>query len=169
MTGGNAVAQRVAEYLDRNRNSYAAVVATRDYHVDPGDHFSDEPDFATTWPAHCVAGTEEAELHPALKDTEFDAVFDKGAHAAAYSGFEATTPDGRSLGDFLRDHGVTTVELAGLATDYCVAATARDAVEQGFSVTVLTDLAAGVAKATVEDALVDLEQRGVQLASSERS
>lgn len=167
VTGGNAVAERVAAFLDERRSEYGVVVATRDYHVDPGDHFSDEPDFQNSWPSHCVAGTEEAELHPALGDTEFDAVFDKGAHAAAYSGFEAAGPDGRLLGDFLRDRGVTEVDIAGLATDYCVAATARDAVGQGFSVRVLTDLAAGVAKATVEEALVDLEERGVRLETSE--
>ena len=104
------------------------VVATRDHHIDPGAHFSDEPDFVDSWPPHCVVGTGGAEFHDALQPRPFDAVFHKGEHEAAYSGFEGVSPsEGEPLADWLRDRGVDAVDVCGIATDYCVRATALDA------------------------------------------
>jgi nicotinamidase/pyrazinamidase len=167
--GGNDVAVALAEVV-RERD-YAFVVATQDWHVDPGDHFSDNPDFVTTWPAHCRAGTPGAELHPELPLDRIDATFRKGEHAAAYSGFEGTTASDSKkqtdtrigLADWLRDHGVTELDVVGIATDHCVRATALDAVAAGFRTRVLLGLTAGVAKASTDRALAELRAAGADL------
>jgi nicotinamidase/pyrazinamidase len=96
------------------------------------------------------------------------AVFAKGAHAAAYSGFEGATPDGQTLADWLRNHDVDRVDVAGIATDHCVRATALDAAREGFRTTVLLDLTAGVAKSTVESTLAELEAAGITMIGSPR-
>jgi nicotinamidase/pyrazinamidase len=172
--GGNDVAVAVAEVV-RERD-YSFVVATQDWHVDPGDHFSDTPDFVKTWPAHCRAGTPGAELHPELPLDRIDATFRKGEHAAAYSGFEGTTgfeakgsadrtdPAARvGLADWLRDRGITEVDVVGIATDHCVRATALDALAAGFRTRVLLGLTAGVARATTDRALQELRAAGAEL------
>lgn len=164
--GGNEVARRVAAYLAEHAGRYDVVVATRDYHVDPGAHFGDPPDFRTSWPVHCVAGTPEAELHPALRAARIDEVFDKGAFAAAYSGFEGQSQSGEPLADYLRRHGVTDLHIAGLATDYCVSATARDALEAGFSTRILLDLVAGVERETSDEVLAELSSLGAELVAA---
>jgi nicotinamidase/pyrazinamidase len=131
--------------------------------VDPGDHFSDQPDYRHSWPQHCVVGTDGVAFHPNLEPQPFDAIFRKGEYEAAYSGFEGRDPDGTSLADWLRRHDVTQVDVCGLATDYCVRATAVDAVREGFEVRVLTDLCAGVAPETTEATLDELRDAGAQL------
>lgn len=140
--GGSAVAVEVAQLIDSG--TYDLVVATRDHHIDPGPHFSDSPDFVDSWPPHCVVGTPGADLRPPLVDGAFAAIFDKGEYAAAYSGFEGADSDGTTLADFLRTRGVEALDVCGIATDYCVRATALDAAAEGFDVTVLTDLTAPV-------------------------
>jgi nicotinamidase/pyrazinamidase len=144
VAGGLAVAAAVKDLLGTD-HAYAAVVATRDHHIDPGAHFSTHPDYVDSWPVHCVVGTGGAELSDPLDATDFDAVFDKGEHAAAYSGFEGHTGDGTGLAAWLRAHDVDSVDVCGIATDYCVRATALDAAREGFSPTVLSDLTAAVA------------------------
>jgi len=144
VAGGADVAARISRLLCGD-HGYAAVLATRDHHIDPGDHFAHEPDFVSSWPAHCVVGTGGVEFHDQLSFRAFDAVFDKGEYAAAYSGFEGRSADGRTLGGWLRDRGIETVDVCGIATDYCVHATALDAASQGFATTVLVDLTAAVA------------------------
>jgi len=144
-------------------HGYAHVVATQDYHVDPGEHFSDHPDYARSWPPHCVAGTPGADFHPGLDTRPVGAIFRKGAHAAAYSGFEGTDEAGTPLAAWLRDRGVTQVDVAGIATDHCVRATAADAVREGFATRVLLDLTAGVAPGTTARALSELREAGVEL------
>ena len=162
VTGGAAVALAISGYL-ADRPGYAHVVATKDFHIDPGSHFSGHPDYVTSWPPHCVAGTPGAEFHPDLDTSAVEAVFRKGQHAAAYSGFEGADPDGTPLGDWLRGHGVDEVDVAGLATDYCVHATAADAARAGFATRVLLDLTAGVAPASTAKAIEDLRTDGVEL------
>lgn len=86
--GGAALAGAISEYVDAHHGQFDHVVATQDWHIDPGAHFSDDPNFVDSWPKHCVAGTRGAELHPDL-DTEYiQAYFRKGQYTAAYSGFE---------------------------------------------------------------------------------
>jgi nicotinamidase/pyrazinamidase len=166
VTGGADVASRISRYLDTHAGDYGTVVATRDRHVDPGTHFAEAPDYVDTWPAHCVEGTPGAELHPGLDTTHLDDVFDKGAHAAAYSGFEGTDDDGVALEAYLRARDVDAVDVVGLATDHCVRATALDAVAAGFRTRVLTDLAAGVAPETTAAALDALSAAGVEVTTA---
>jgi nicotinamidase/pyrazinamidase len=164
VTGGAAVAHAISQYLaGPEGGGYAHVVATQDYHIDPGPHFSAEPDFVRSWPPHCVAGTPGAEFHPPLDAGRFEAVFRKGLRAAAYSGFEGADADGVPLAAWLRDRGVTSVDVTGLATDHCVRATATDAATAGFDTRVLLDLTAGVAPDTVSSALDEMRTAGVKL------
>jgi nicotinamidase/pyrazinamidase len=163
VAGGAGVAATISETLSAAPDRWGHVVATKDYHIDPGAHFSDRPDYVVTWPPHCVVGTAGADFHPSLDTTLVEAVFRKGQHAAAYSGFEGHAEDGSGLADWLRGHDVTAVDVVGIATDHCVRATALDAVASGFDTTVLLDLTAGVAAATTEAALDQLRDADVTL------
>ena len=163
VAGGAGVAAAISAYVAGHRAEYSTVVATKDYHVDPGAHFSPTPDYVDTWPAHCVAGTPGAQFHPALSTVGVDAVFDKGEHAAAYSGFEGVDAQGTSLGSWLAAQGVDEVDIVGIATDHCVRATALDAARAGLHTRVLLDLTAGVAPQTVAEALEQMAAAGVEL------
>lgn len=186
VAGGAAVAAAISDYVDAHHGEFDHIVATQDWHINPGEHFSDSPDFKDSWPRHCVAGTRGAELHPDL-DTEYiQAYFQKGQFAAAYSGFEgllapedavptgerqpggdadsyAPAEDAIGLDDWLQSHDVEDVVVVGLATDYCVKATALDAVQAGYTVTVLRSLTAGIAE-DLEDAVAEMELGGVDVA-----
>jgi nicotinamidase/pyrazinamidase len=159
--GGAAVAAAISGHV--RTTAYDHVVATRDHHVDPGAHFSATPDYVDSWPPHCRAGTPGASFHPELDVAPIEAVFSKGEHAAAYSGFEGAEPGGTGLADWLRARGVDTVDVVGIATDHCVRATALDAAAAGFATTVLLDLCAGVAPETTERALEQLSGAGVTI------
>ena len=160
--GGESVARAISDRLDVG--DYDHAIATRDHHIDPGDHFSQAPDYIDTWPPHCVAGTPGAELHPGLDRTNLELVFDKGEYAAAYSGFEGITDeDGRPLLDWLRAHHIGSVEIVGIATDHCVRATAVDALAGGLTTSVRLDLTAGVARTTVDHALEQMREAGADL------
>ena len=165
VTGGAAVASRISEVLAGD-HGYAAVVATRDHHIDPGVHFATHPDFVDSWPPHCVVGTGGVEFHDQLTFREFDAVFDKGEYAAAYSGFEGRNANGALLSDWLQDRGVENVDVCGIATDYCVRATAIDAAAEGFATTVLLDLTAAVAPDRLDETLEQLRIVGVAMTGS---
>jgi len=166
VAGGNRVAAAVAAYAAAHRDRYALVVTTQDWHVDPGEHFSDDPDLADTWPPHGVAGTPEAELHPALADLHPDAQVKKGEHAAAYSGFEGVAPDGRPLAAVLASAGIDAVDVVGIAESHCVKATALDAVAEGLSTRVLTDLTVPVTPESGTAARAELAAAGVELLGS---
>ena len=161
MTGGVAVASSISQLVASEPDRWDHVVATRDHHIDPGAHFSDNPDYVDSWPRHCVVGTEGVELHPNLT-VEPAAVFDKGEYEAAYSGFEGDA-DGVDLASWLAEHDVDSADVVGIATDHCVKATALDAVRAGIDTTVLLDLTAGVSRDTVEKALGQLADAGVTL------
>ncbi|MER7045705.1 nicotinamidase [Streptomyces jumonjinensis] len=166
--GGAEIAAAITDLIGQSEPSgYRHVVATRDCHIDPGDHFSDTPDYETSWPRHCVAGTEGVGFHPnfapAVASGAIDAVFDKGAYAAAYSGFEGSDENGKSMAGWLREHGITEVDVVGVATDHCVRATALDAVREGFTTQVLLDLTAGVSRERTERVLEELREAGVEL------
>ncbi|MEO3759579.1 nicotinamidase [Mycobacterium sp. B14F4] len=157
------VARGISELL-AGHPDYAHIVATKDFHIDPGDHFSEHPDFVDSWPPHCVVGTEGADFHPQFHPDAVEAVFTKGQFAAAYSGFEGTDENGTPLADWLRERGVDEVDIAGIATDYCVKATAADAVANGFKTRVLAELIAGVAPESSAKAIADMRAAGVQIA-----
>ncbi|MFE2045410.1 isochorismatase family protein [Streptomyces sp. NPDC059477] len=169
VAGGADVAAAITDLIAQAPApaGYRHVIATRDRHIAPGGHFADNPDFVHSWPAHCVAGTEGVGFHPnfapAVASGAVDAVFDKGAYAAAYSGFEGADENGTSLADWLRARKIDEVDVVGIATDHCVRATALDAVREGFRTQVLLDLTAGVAAETTERALEDLRGAGVEL------
>jgi nicotinamidase/pyrazinamidase len=170
VTGGAAVALGISAYLASPAGqAYDYVVATQDHHIDPGSHFSDHPDFAESWPAHCVAGTPGAQFHENLDTSRIAAVFRKGEHAAAYSGFEGKDADGQTLLSWLSDGHVTDLDVAGIATDYCVSATARDAAAAGFATTVLLDLTAGVAKSSTDEAIESMRAARITLSGAPRS
>jgi nicotinamidase/pyrazinamidase len=166
VAGGRDVAAAITNYAHRHAAEYTAIVGTLDWHVDPGAHFSTDPDYVDSWPAHCVVGTKGSQAHPALDTRVIEAWFRKGEHAAAYSGFEGTTgaADAQTgLADWLRARGVEAVDVVGIATDHCVRATAIDAAGAGFATRVLLDLTAGVAATTTAAALGLLREAGVEL------
>jgi nicotinamidase/pyrazinamidase len=161
--GGIDVARRITELLTHHH--YDHVVATKDYHIEPGDHFSDNPDYRDSWPPHCVVGSSGEDFHPAFDATPVEAVFHKGPYSAAYSAFEGlNSEDGTTLTDWLQQHDVDAVDVVGIATDYCVKATAADAVAAGFTTRVLLDLTAGVSPTTTAEAVEALRASGVAIA-----
>ena len=170
VTGGARVAAEIGGLLQAwvdqadGAPDYAHVVATRDHHVDPGAHWSAHPDYVDSWPVHSEVGTAGEEWHPDLQPRPFDAVFLKGRHEAAYSGFEGRTEGGETLTDWLRARHVTRVDVCGIATDHCVRATALDAAAGGFETRVLEGLCAGVAPETTQAALAAFRDAGVSVA-----
>ncbi|OBK36761.1 nicotinamidase [Mycobacterium sp. 1245111.1] len=165
VAGGAALAGAIDAYL-ADGSEYGHVVATQDFHIDPGDHFSDHPDYISSWPPHCRADTVGAELHPDLDIGRFEAVFRKGAYDAGYSGFSGVDDRGTPLGDWLRQRDVDEVDVVGIATDHCVRRTAEDAARQGFATRVLVDLTAGVGEQSVAAAIDALRAAGVEIVGS---
>jgi nicotinamidase/pyrazinamidase len=167
VNGGEAAAVAISDLIEAAGDNYALVVATRDWHVDPGAHFAppeSEPDFVDSWPVHCVAESEGAEWHPDLHLPEDVIVISKGRDRAAYSGFEGSSAEGTSLADVLRRAGIDRVDIAGIATSYCVKATAIDAVKAGFKTRVLAPLTADVDPAITFSTLEALRKKGVVVA-----
>lgn len=163
VNGGAAVAEHVAELIASGQ--YQTVVATRDHHIDPGSHFSDNPDYVDSWPRHCVAGTPGAELHEPLQNTMFAAIFDKGEYEAAYSGFEGKSSEGVPMADWLKEHGIKQIDVCGIATDHCVRATALDGAREGLKVRVLRDLVAAVTPSNVPTVVSELEAAGIEVSN----
>lgn len=182
VTGGAAVAGEISEHIEDHHGDYDAIVGTLDWHISPGDHFSEQPDHRTSWPVHCVAETEGARSHPELETDRIEAWFRKGEYEAAYSGFEGilapetSTPLGGieeevgaeaeekvGLDEWLRERGIEAVDVVGLATDHCVRATALDAADAGFETRVLLRLTAGVDAGTVAEAIDQLEDASVEV------
>ncbi|WAB84110.1 isochorismatase family protein [Microcella daejeonensis] len=166
--GGAAVAAGITAHLREAGDDYALVIASRDWHDADGDnggHFARDadPDFVTTWPVHCVAGTAGAEYHPALDAGAVDVHVRKGQGVPAYSIFEGTTEDGRTLAQLLDERGIDAVDVVGIATDYCVRASALDALGAGRSVRVLEGLVAGVAAESSRAALAELAAAGAEV------
>ncbi|MGW2374637.1 isochorismatase family protein [Kitasatospora sp. NPDC001683] len=167
VAGGAEVAAAITDLIAESSPGYQHILATRDHHIDPGEHFSAEPDYVSSWPVHCVAGTEGVGFHPnfapAVISGAVEAVFDKGAYSAAYSGFEGLDENRRGPVEWLRERQVEEIDVVGIATDHCVRATALDAVRAGFTTRVLLDLTAGVAPETTAAALEELRAAGVEL------
>jgi nicotinamidase/pyrazinamidase len=170
VAGGDAVAEGISRYLDAHAGDYALIIASRDWHDGEGDnggHFaSGEPDFVDTWPVHCVSGTSGAEYDPGLDIEAVTHHVKKGQGEPAYSLFEGTTDAGETVEQLLDEHGVTDVDVTGIATDYCVRASALDAIDRGRHVRILTDLVAGVADASSDAALAELAHAGAELVAS---
>ena len=164
VAGGAQVAAAIADYVALA--DYDVVVATQDWHVDPGEHWSETPDYRDSWPVHCRAESDGAAFHDGFATVvdRLDAIFRKGRYAAAYSGFEGALAGGdESLASWLRDGGVGSVDVVGIATDHCVRATALDAVSEGFATRVLLGMTAGVAADSTDAALTTMRDAGVEL------
>ena len=160
---------RITRLPRRPAPEYALIVASRDWHDGDGDnggHFAAEPDFVDTWPVHCVSGTQGAEYHPGFDTAAVTHHVKKGQGSPAYSLFEGTTDEGVTVAQLLEERGVMDVDLVGLATDYCVRASALDAIEHGRHVRVFTDLVAGVAPQSSDAALAEIAHAGAELAES---
>jgi nicotinamidase/pyrazinamidase len=162
VTGGAALAPAINDYL-AGEPGYQHVVATKDFHIDPGGHFSDHPDYSSSWPPHCIAGSTGADFRPDLDTVPIEAVFRKGAYAAAYSGFEGVDENGTPLLEWLRQRGVDEVDIVGIATDHCVRWTAEDAVRAGLTTRVLVDLTAAVAPDSAAAALAEMRSASIEL------
>lgn len=121
--GGNEVARRIMEYVAHSqrpgRRVYDRVLTTQDWHIDPGSHWSSDPDYIDSWPVHCQAGTWGAQLHPAVEalGSYINERYYKGMFSAAYSGTESLVPLDIPLG--------SQIDVCGLALDYCVFETAK--------------------------------------------
>jgi nicotinamidase-related amidase len=169
--GGAAVAAAITSYLRENPERYSAVFASRDWHDannDNGGHFASDrpPDYARTWPRHCVAGTVGAEYHPAFDAGLVDVHVRKGRGEPAYSIFEGKTDDEATLDDDLDRLGITDIDVVGIATDYCVRASALDALASGRRVRVLINLVTGVASESSTAALDEVERAGAEVTSA---
>ncbi|MEV8254524.1 isochorismatase family protein [Rhodoglobus sp. NPDC076762] len=170
--GGAAVAAGITDYLRANPERYDVVIASRDWHDadnSNGGHFATDadPNFVDTWPVHCVAGTPGAEYHPALDTSLVNVQVRKGQGVPAYSIFEGTTVDDETLPALLARLGVDTIDVVGIATDYCVLASALDAAGSGREVSVLTELVAGVAPESSTAALATMAESGITLVSAQ--
>ncbi|MCX6502727.1 MAG: isochorismatase family protein [Microbacterium sp.] len=168
--GGDAVAHRVTAFLESHAGDYEIIVASRDWHDGDGDnggHFAAEPDFIDTWPVHCVAGTVGAEYDDGFDVGRVTHHLKKGQGNPAYSLFEGVSDDGVTATQLLEQHGILDIDIAGIATDYCVRASALDAIAAGRHVRVLTDLIAGVHPDSSERALAEIAHAGGELISAD--
>lgn len=161
VAGGGDVARAISQYLESG--GYDHVVASRDFHIDPGRHFSAHPDFVNSWPRHCVVGTGGADFHPDLDTSHIETVFSKGAHEAAYSAFDGADEAGTPLAAWLRERGVDELDVVGIATDYCVRATTISAAQEGFRTRVLLGLTAGVDPTTTAESIDAMRAAGAQV------
>jgi nicotinamidase/pyrazinamidase len=168
--GGNRVAERIAEHVRAHREHYQLTITSQDWHLDPGEHFSEHPDFVDTWPPHGLVGTPNAELHPAvagaLGASGADVTIKKGLHQAAYSAFDGTAPDGRTLADVLQSAGIDGVDVCGIAESHCVRASALDALAAGLAVRLLTDLTVPVTEESGAAARAEIRAAGGVLTDS---
>jgi nicotinamidase/pyrazinamidase len=169
IAGGSQVAEDISVFVSRFGHRYASIIASRDWHHaddSNGGHFAwgaSDPDYVDTWPAHCVAGTRGAEYSNRLDVTLITDHVAKGQGFPAYSMFQGVDEDGVSTRDLLQGRDITSVDVVGLASDYCCLATARDALQAGLTVRVLTDLQAGVAAASTTAAYEELAGLGAEV------
>ena len=168
--GGAQVAKKISEYLASNKHEYDFVIGSRDWHTpnsENGGHFPAQgidPDFVITWPLHCIAGEEGAEYHPNLDTSLIDVHIKKGQGEHGYSIFEGTTDSGETFLELLEKLNIHTVDVVGIATDYCVRASSLDARKQGLEVRVITSLTAGVAASSTEAAIDEMVDAGISVA-----
>jgi nicotinamidase/pyrazinamidase len=168
--GALAVAEgdEIIEVVNRLMPRFPLVISTQDWH--PANHVSFKEQ-GGPWPPHCVQGTRGAELHAALDTSRIAHYFRKAAtpEKDAYSEFEGSDAQGHSLNDVLKSGGVKKVYVVGLATDYCVKATALDALELGYEVFAVTDAMRAVNVSSEDGALAleEMKNRGARLVTSD--
>lgn len=170
--GGALVAKKITEYIQSNSGKYDFVIASRDWHTkdDRNDgHFPEPgvaPDFVRTWPLHCIADTFGAEYHANLDVSLIDIHIKKGQGQNGYSIFEGITDQGEELEALLGRLEIAEVDVVGIATDYCVRASAIDANQNGLKVTVITSLTAGVSDASIEKAIDEMVDLGIKVTAT---
>lgn len=164
--GGNRVAHRIAEFCRTHRGRYQLIASSQDWHIDPGTHFSENPDFVDTWPPHGIAGSKNAELHPALKDVPVDVAVKKGHYSAAYSAFEGVSEDERHLAEIFTQEGIEQVDIVGIAESHCVLESALDAHKGGWKVKVIRDLTVPVSEELGAAARKKMVAAGIKLLDS---
>ena len=161
--GGNKVAKQIATFVSDDE-SYDCIITTQDWHIDPGMHFSDEPNYQDTWPPHGVAGTDEADLHPEILNIteKINYSVKKGMFQAAYSGFEGSDGE-QSLKQILTKESIASIDIVGLAFDHCVKATAIDSAKAGFKTRVLSKLTAAVSPVNTKVVSDEMRSHGVEV------
>jgi nicotinamidase/pyrazinamidase len=170
--GGAQVAANITTYLKSSKSDYDFVIASRDWHTPNslnGGHFptqGNEPDFVNTWPLHCIAGEHGAEYHLNLDASLIDIHIKKGQGQHGYSIFDGITDTGEKLQELIQRLGIAEVDVVGIATDYCVRASALDANNSGLEVRVITSLTAGVSAVSTEAAIDELVDAGVRVAAT---
>lgn len=163
VVGASEIARRISQFMASRSRSYSLIVASKDNHISPKGHFAHDPDFRNTWPTHCVAGSRGSDFHPWLDTSFLDQIVHKGEYQPAYSAFEGVTESGDTLAQLLDNREIEAVDICGIATDYCVAESALNALDNGFPTTIFLDLVAGVSESTSIDALEELQARGANL------
>lgn len=167
--GGSDVALSITTWVTQHHLEYETIVATRDWHIEPQEHFAsylqELPNYTTTWPDHCKAGTPGSEFHPGFVLPAEAYVFSKGQFAAAYSGFQGTFYDPWSekeitLDEFLKQNNIDELDICGIATSHCVKATVLDGIDLEYKVNILTNLCVGIDQEQANAALVDMQNLG---------
>lgn len=167
--GGAAAASAITNHILANRTSYDYVIGSRDWHTpnDPNSgHFpgpGEQPDFVNNWPLHCIAGEPGAEYHPNLDSSLIDIHIKKGQGAHGYSIFDGIDEHGVKVSQLLENLEITEVDVVGIATDYCVRASSLDAKQHGIKTRVITSLTAGVNPVSIEAAIDEMVDAGVDV------
>jgi len=155
--------EEVVSAINDLMSEFDYIITTQDWHIDSGEHISDEPDFVNSWPAHGIAGTNEAELHADLQHCLINFQVKKGQYDAGYSGFSGKTEDSCTLEDILLKLGVEKVFVCGLATEYCVKATALDSKRLGFDTAVILSATRGVTPEGMKKAIREMCASGIEV------
>jgi len=170
--GGAAVAKKIGQFIEEKRSDYDFVIASRDWHTPDESnqgHFPAigvGPDYVETWPLHCIANTPGADYHPNLDLGLIDIHIKKGQGAPGYSIFDGVTADGESLDQLLKRLQIQEIDVVGIATDYCVKASALDSAIAGYTVRVITSLTAGVNASSTEKAIDEMVDAGVAVVAT---
>jgi nicotinamidase/pyrazinamidase len=166
--GGDAIVPLLNQYIERFKETGLPVIATRDWHPRRTTHFKE---FGGVWPPHCVRDTHGGAFHAGLRLPESATFISKGMGERddAYSGFQGSDAEGRSMADSLRASSVDHLYVGGLATDYCVRATVLGGLEAGFAVTLLLDAIRGInlQPGDVEGAIADMVRAGASVTTLE--
>jgi nicotinamidase/pyrazinamidase len=178
VAGGHDIVPLVNQLTEAAQLNHLTLATTQDWHPSVTAHFATEdaaPNYVTTWPRHCVAGSLGAELHPMLtighRSTRFVKGMEELIHGeddTSYSGFNSIDPiTDRTLPEWLRERGVTKLTIVGLALDYCVRATVLDGRTAGFAVTVVSDATKGVNLETCTKTWHDFAEANVTVMTSQ--
>lgn len=163
ITGGRQLALDIKDYIESHGTQYQLIISSQDWHIDPRDHFSEEPDYIDIWPEHGKAHTYSAELVKELNDIKFDCAIKKGQYSPGYSAFEGHTDDSQSLETYLKEQEIDAIDICGLALSHCVKQSALDAHALGFKTRLLAPLSLAVHQEDTSSILHELKQSGIEI------